>query len=141
MSCFQLVKGYGLPGCWFALVGFQWVRLSPQTPTCKNLWFVLICIIKFSFRVDFSLLSSAFFLLVGYCSPKIWSTINRRSSKLLRFQSIFWYMIQGNLWSCKGSEFQYSCLQMAAYYRILAYLFDLAAKHHVVFILFMPLWG
>lgn len=97
LSCFQLVKGYGLPGCWFALVGFQWVRLSSQTPTCKNLWFVLICIIKFSFRVDFSLLSSAFFLLVVYCSPKIWSTINRRSSKLLRFQSIFWYMIQGNL--------------------------------------------
>jgi hypothetical protein len=27
-SSYQLVKGFGLTGCWAALVGFQWVRLN-----------------------------------------------------------------------------------------------------------------
>lgn len=86
-SCYQLVKGYGLTGCWAALVGFQWVRLTNilTTPACKNLWFGLIYNNKSCFRPGFSLLSGAFFLQMVCCTPKIWPPIHWGSSKLPSF--------------------------------------------------------
>lgn len=86
-SFYQLVRGYGLMGCWFALVGFQWVRPTNIliTPTCK-IFDLFIQKNKSSFRHGFYLHSGAFFLLTACCTLKTWANIIWGSLKPLSFR-------------------------------------------------------
>ncbi|KAF5751071.1 putative DNA-damage-inducible protein f [Tripterygium wilfordii] len=75
-------RGYGLPGCWYAILGFQWVRPSISSTVqlaCRTKKILLINLIENLFpffRLDFSSLSNVFFRLMAYSSLKVWTLIN-----------------------------------------------------------------
>lgn len=86
-SCDQLVssRGYGLPGCWCALVAFQWVRLISSFKgylvfNC-SFTFLYFCLVGLTYRTyfrraDFSSFCNAFYLHEACSAPMIQQSLN-----------------------------------------------------------------